>query len=74
MVAALVYMLICAVAIAFSLPGGAVLAITGGFLFGSAWGTVCVVFAATAGATALFPIAKTSLGDALRARAGPALQ
>ena len=73
-VAALVYMLIYAVAIAFSLPGGAVLTITGGFLFGSLWGTVCVVFAATAGATALFLIAKTSFGDALRAKAGPALQ
>ena len=73
-VAALVYMLIYAVAIAFSLPGGAVLTITGGFLFGSVWGTVCVVFAATAGATALFLIAKTSFGDALRAKAGPALQ
>ena len=73
-VAALLYMLIYAVAIAFSLPGGAVLTITGGFLFGSIWGTVCVVFAATAGATALFLIAKTSFGDALRAKAGPALQ
>ena len=73
-VAALIYMLIYAVAIAFSLPGGAVLTITGGFLFGSLWGTVCVVFAATAGATALFLIAKTSFGDALRAKAGPALQ
>lgn len=73
-VAALVYMLIYAVAIAFSLPGGAVLTITGGFLFGSVWGTICVVIAATAGATALFLIAKTSFGDALRAKAGPALQ
>ena len=73
-IAALVYMLIYAVAIAFSLPGGAVLTITGGFLFGSTWGTVCVVIAATAGATALFLIAKTSFGDALRAKAGPALQ
>ena len=73
-VAALVYMLIYAVAIAFSLPGGAVLTITGGFLFGSVWGTICVVFAATAGATALFLIAKTSFGDTLRAKAGPALQ
>ncbi len=73
-IAALIYMLIYAVAIAFSLPGGAVLTITGGFLFGSAWGTVCVVFAATVGATALFLIAKTSFGDALRAKAGPALQ
>ena len=73
-IAALVYMLIYAVAIAFSLPGGAVLTITGGFLFGSIWGTICVVIAATAGATALFLIAKTSFGDALRAKAGPALQ
>ena len=73
-VAALVYMLIYAVAIAFSLPGGAVLTITGGFLFGWFWGTICVVFAATAGATALFLIAKTSFGDNLRAKAGPALQ
>lgn len=73
-VAALVYMLIYAVAIAFSLPGGAVLTITGGFLFGSIWGTVCVVIAATAGAAAVFLIAKTAFGDALRGKAGPALQ
>ena len=73
-VAALIYMLIYAAAIAFSLPGGAVLTITGGFLFGSLLGTLCVVIAATAGATALFVIAKTSFGDVLRAKAGPALQ
>ncbi len=73
-VAALIYMLIYAVAIAFSVPGGAILTITGGFLFGSVWGTACVIFAATAGATALFLIAKTSFGDTLRAKAGPALQ
>ena len=73
-VAALIYMLVYAVAIAFSLPGGAVLTITGGFLFGSIVGTLCVVIAATAGATALFLIAKTSFGDALRTKAGPALQ
>ena len=72
--AGLIYMLIYTVAVAFSLPGGAVLTITGGFLFGSLWGTICVVIAATAGATALFLIAKTSFGDALRAKAGPALQ
>ena len=72
--AGLIYMLIYAVAVAFSLPGGAVLTITGGFLFGSLWGSICVVIAATAGATALFLIAKTSFGDALRAKAGPALQ
>lgn len=72
--AALVFMAIYATAIAFSLPGGAVLSITGGFLFGAIWGTVCIVISATIGATALFLIAKTSFGDVLRAKAGPALQ
>lgn len=72
--AALVFMAIYAIAIAFSLPGGAVLSITGGFLFGAIWGTVCIVISATLGATALFLIAKTSFGDVLRAKAGPALQ
>ncbi len=72
--AGLIFMAIYAVAIAFSLPGGAVLSITGGFLFGSIWGTVCIVISATIGATALFLIAKTSFGDVLRAKAGPALQ
>jgi uncharacterized membrane protein YdjX (TVP38/TMEM64 family) len=72
--ASLAYMTIYATAIAFSLPGGAVLSITGGFLFGAAWGTVYVVISATLGAGVLFLIAKTSLGDPLRARAGPWLQ
>jgi uncharacterized membrane protein YdjX (TVP38/TMEM64 family) len=53
-----------------SLPGGAVLSITGGFLFGAVWGAVYIVISATLGATVLFLIAKTSVGDALRARAG----
>jgi uncharacterized membrane protein YdjX (TVP38/TMEM64 family) len=72
--AALVYMAIYATAIAFSLPGGAVLSITGGFLFGAIWGTGYIVISATLGASVLFLIAKTSLGDPLRARAGPWLQ
>jgi uncharacterized membrane protein YdjX (TVP38/TMEM64 family) len=69
-VAALVFMLIYAAAIALSLPGGAVLSITCGFLFGALWGTVAIVISATIGATTVFLIAKTSFGDALRARAG----
>ncbi len=69
--APIVFMAVYAVAIAFSVPGGAILTITGGFLFGNVFGTALVVIAATLGATALFLIAKTSLGDALRARAGP---
>lgn len=69
--APLIYMAIYAAAIALSLPGGAVLTIAGGFLFGKALGTTAVVVAATLGATILFVIAKSALGDPLRARAGP---
>jgi uncharacterized membrane protein YdjX (TVP38/TMEM64 family) len=74
LLAALVYMAIYAVAIAFSLPGGLVLSITGGFLFGTLWGSLYIVIGATVGATALFMIAKSALGDFLRAKAGPWLQ
>lgn len=72
--AVLTYMAIYTLAIAFSLPGGAVLSITGGFLFGAVWGTVYIVISATLGATVLFLIAKTALGDALRSKAGPWLR
>jgi uncharacterized membrane protein YdjX (TVP38/TMEM64 family) len=68
------YVLIYAAAVALSLPGGAVLTIGGGFLFGTVVGGALVVLAATVGATLLFLIAKTALGDPLRARAGPFLQ
>lgn len=68
------YVLIYAAAVALSLPGGAVLTIAGGFLFGTLLGGALVILAATAGATMLFLIAKTALGDPLRARAGPFLK
>jgi uncharacterized membrane protein YdjX (TVP38/TMEM64 family) len=68
--AALTYMAVYAIMVAFSLPGGAVMSITGGVLFGPIWGTVYIVISATIGATVLFLIAKTALGDPLRARAG----
>lgn len=74
LLAALVYMAIYAVAVAFSLPGGLVLSITGGFLFGTIFGSLYIVIGATVGATALFIIAKSALGDFLRAKAGPWLQ
>ena len=60
--------------VAFSLPGGAVMTIAGGFLFGQWFGTVYVTVAATAGATVLFLAARTALGDNLRAKAGPFLK
>lgn len=65
------YMAAYTVAVAFSLPGGAVLSITGGFLFGAVWGTGYIVISATLGATTLFIVARTALGELLRAKAGP---
>lgn len=72
--AVLLFMAIYAAATALSLPGGAILTITGGFLFGVWLGTSCVVVGATIGAVIIFLIAKTSVGDALRAKTGPALR
>jgi uncharacterized membrane protein YdjX (TVP38/TMEM64 family) len=59
---------------AFLVPCGAILTITGGLLFGTLAGTTLVVIGASAGATLVFLTAKTVLGDALRARAAPALR
>ncbi|MBT4046657.1 MAG: TVP38/TMEM64 family protein [Rhodospirillaceae bacterium] len=69
----LCFVLAYVVMVAFSLPGALILTITGGFLFGSIVATGLVTIGATVGATAIFLIAKTALGDPLRARAGPAL-
>jgi len=74
LIAPLLYMLVYVVVVAFSLPGGAVMTISGGFLFGAVMGGVYAVTGATLGATALFLIAKTSLGDYLLAKAGPAIK
>lgn len=60
--------------VAFSLPGGAVMTISGGFLFGTVLGSLLAVSGATIGATALFLIAKTSLGDYLLQKAGPSIK
>jgi uncharacterized membrane protein YdjX (TVP38/TMEM64 family) len=68
------FMLIYALAIALSVPGGAILTMTGGFLFGVAAGTCYAVVAATLGATVVFLIAKTALGDSLRQKTGPAMR
>ena len=70
-IAELAYAVIYAVAIAFSIPGGAMMTIIGGFLFGPLRTTLYVVFAATLGATALFVVARGAVGDRLRSRAGP---
>jgi len=71
---ALAFVLVYAGAVAVSVPGATFLTIAGGFLFGLWLGTALVVVGATAGAIAIFLIAKTSLGEGLRERAGPWLQ
>jgi uncharacterized membrane protein YdjX (TVP38/TMEM64 family) len=72
--AAIIYFVVYVVVVAFSLPGGAMMTIIGGFLFGPVRTTVIVVFAATAGATMLFLVARSAVGNRLRARAGPWLR
>lgn len=63
-----------AVTTALSLPSGVVLTVVGGFLFGQIAGGLAVVVGATIGATAIFMIAQTSLGEPLAKRAGPWLE
>ena len=72
--AAVLFIALYALATSLSLPGGAALTIAGGFLFGAAAGTAWVVIGATLGATGIFLVARTALGETLRRNAGPHLR
>lgn len=65
---ALVFVLGYVLIVAFSLPGATIATLTGGFLFGTAVGTLFNVTGATLGAVALFLAARHGLGDRLKAR------
>jgi len=67
----LAFVALYAAAVALSLPGGAVLTLAGGFLFGWLLGGVASIFGATIGAAIVFLIARSALGEFLAARAGP---
>ena len=54
--------------VAFSLPGGTIATLTGGFLFATFPGVAYNVVAATVGATAIFAAARWGLGERLSAR------
>lgn len=69
----LAYMGLYMIVVAFSLPGGLVMTLAGGFLFGAWFGALYAVVGATVGAILLFLAAKTSLGDILQKRVGGAL-
>lgn len=73
-VAGATFFAIYVVAIALSVPGGAMMTIVGGFLFGPVVTASYVVFAATLGATILFIVARSAVGNRLRERAGPWLK
>lgn len=62
-IAALAYVAAYVVAVAFSMPGAVFLTLSGGFLFGAAFGTLLTVIGATIGATLIFLFAKTLFGE-----------
>lgn len=68
--AAFLYIAVYGALVALSVPGGAVLTIAGGFLFGTWLGALCAVIGATSGATGIFLAARAGLGG-LAQRAGP---
>ena len=72
--ASMLFMVIYAAAVAISVPGVAILTVIGGYLFGWFHGTALVLIAATIGASAVFLLTRSAIGDRLRARAGPAVQ
>ena len=66
LLALLAYMLLYIAVVALSLPGGLIMTLAGGLLFGWQLGAPATVVAATIGATVLFLIAKTSFGERSR--------
>lgn len=65
---ALVFMAAYAVIVGFSLPGAAVMTLTGGFMFATFPGVLFNVTGATVGAIAIFLAARWGLGERLAAR------
>lgn len=68
------FVLIYIVQTAFSLPGGAILTLAGGFLFGSVLGTLYVNLGATSGATLAFLAARYLLRDWVEHKFGDRLE
>jgi len=72
-IAVAVFIFVYILQTAFSLPGGAVLTLTGGFLFGSLMGTLIVNVGATAGATLAFLASRYLLHDWVEQKFGDRL-
>jgi uncharacterized membrane protein YdjX (TVP38/TMEM64 family) len=69
--AAAAYVATYALVVAFSLPGGVVMSLAGGFLFGPWLGVALAVPGATAGACLLFLAVRHALAGSVARRAGP---
>lgn len=72
--AAIAYVALYAAVVALSLPVGILVSLLGGFLFGLWLGACLSVIGAASGATILFLIARSALGDGWRGRLGPRLR
>lgn len=70
LLAALIFMASYCAAAALSLPFGFLLSLAGGFMFGTAWGTLFILCGATAGATLIFLAARYLFAAYCHARAG----
>ncbi len=72
--AAIAFIAMYTLVVAFSIPGGAIMTISAGFLFGTVPAATYGVVGGTLGAVCVFLAARTAFGEVLRAKAGPALK
>lgn len=68
-----IFILLYIIQTGFSLPGGAIMTLAGGFLFGSVLGTLFVNLGATTGATLAFLVARYLLRDWVESKFGDRL-
>lgn len=68
------FVAIYATSVALSIPGATVLTVSAGFLFGALAGGLAAFVGAMTGATAIFLIARTALGEWLARKAGPLME
>ncbi|MFT4552989.1 MAG: putative membrane protein YdjX (TVP38/TMEM64 family) [Chlamydiales bacterium] len=70
LLAPITYILCYIIATALSIPGAILLTLTGGFLFPQPFCTIYTITGASIGACIIFLIARTTLGDSLKQKAG----
>jgi uncharacterized membrane protein YdjX (TVP38/TMEM64 family) len=64
-----IYMAAYVAVVAFSIPGAMIMTLSGGFLFGPLLGSAAAVTGASTGATLMFLVARSALGDVIRRHA-----